>query len=281
MPFPRAHWYLSAFFVVTIVAFWPNYFGIFGQAPAGHHLHGITATMWMLLLIWQSWSIHNGRRSQHILAGKAMFIIMPLFLAAGFWVTKMTIVKEDMFKDMFGLRLSPADWGAVFFVALVYALALRHRHKVHLHARYMLVTVVPLIAPSLVRLFAGFVPGFTIRSPEELYRFGEALDVVAAGTILAMLVWLLWDTRHGRPLLPGVLGICYVVFMMAAFHWFGKLAIYRDIAYAFAAIPTFWLLAAGIALGVGASWWGWTRGGRQMTATAPDLASLPRGIPAE
>ena len=262
MPFPRAHWYLIAFLAVTIIAFWPNYFGILNHAPAGHHLHGITATMWMLLLIWQGWAIHNKRRDQHALVGKASFVIMPLFLAGGLWVTQMTIVKDDMFKDMFGLRLSPGDWGAVFYVALVYALALRHRHSVHLHARYMLVTIVPLIGPSIVRLFTGFVPGFTIRSPEQLYRFGIALDVVLIGTIVAMVIWLLWDRQHHKPLMPAVLGIGYLVFTLFAFHWFGKTDFYHALAYRFASVPTVWLLLAGVFLGIAVGLWGWTRGAR-------------------
>jgi hypothetical protein len=266
MPFPRVHWYLVAFLALTVIAFWPSYFGILNEAPVGHHMHGVTATIWMLLLIWQGWAIHNKRREQHALVGKVSFIVMPLFLAAGLWVTQMTIDKEGMFKEMFGLRLSPADWGAVLYVALVYALALRHRHKVHLHARYMLVTVVPLIGPSFVRLFTGFVPGFTIRSPEELYRFGEALDVVFAGTIVLMLIWLVWDKKHGKPLMPGILGIGYLVFSLAAFHWFGKTEVYHGLAYRFAAVPTVWLLVAGILLGITVGWWGWTRGKRKATS---------------
>ena len=228
----------------------------------GHHMHGITATIWVLLLIWQGWAIHNRRRKLHALVGKLSFIVMPLFLAAGLWVTQITILKEGMFKEMFGLRLSPGDWGAVLYVALVYALALRHRFHVQLHARYMLVTVVPLIGPSVVRLFAGFVPGFTIRSPEQLYRFGEALDVVVIGTIVLMGIWMAWDHKQSKPLVPGILGIGYLVFTLAGFHWFGKTEVYHDLAYRFAAVPTVWLLLAGITLGVVVGWWGWTRGKR-------------------
>ncbi len=273
MPFPRAHWYLIAFLAVTVVAFWPSYFGILNDAPAGHHMHGITATIWMLLLIWQGWAIHNKRRDQHALVGKASFVIIPLFLAAGLWVTQMTILKEGPFKEMFGLRLSPGDWGAVLYVALVYALALRHRFNVHLHARYMLVTIVPLIGPSVVRLFTGFVPGFTIRSAEELYRFGEALDVVIGGTILLMVVWLAWDRKNGKPLMPGILGISYLVFTLFAFHGFGKTDIYHGIAYGFAAVPTAFLLLAGVVLGLGVGWWGWTRGVRSATTMAATTPS--------
>lgn len=157
----------------------------------------------------------------------------------------------------------------MFYVALVYALALRHRHKVHLHARYMLVTIVPLIGPSVVRLFTGFVPGFTIRSPEQLYRFGEALDVVIGGTIVLMGIWLVWDRKHGKPLMPGILGIGYLVFTLVAFHWFGKTDVYHGLAYRFAAIPTIWLLFGGIVLGIVAGWWGWTRGARKPSTPPP------------
>ena len=275
MPFPRAHWYLTAFLAVTIVAFWPNYFGMLRAAPAGHHMHGITATIWLLLLIWQGWAIHNKRRDQHAMVGKASFVIMPLFLGAGLWVTQMTILKEDPFKEMFGLRLSPGDWSAVLYVALVYALALRHRFDVQSHARYMLVTIVPLIAPSVVRLFNGFVPGFTIRSAEELYRFGEALNVVMGGTLALMAIWVVWDGKRGKPTTPGLLGMGYLVFTFAAFHGFGKTDVYHALAYRFAAVPTGWLLLAGIVLGIAVGWWGWTKGGGDRHPRSIGLDEVP------
>ena len=40
LPFPRAHYYVAAFLVVTIVAFHPSYFGSLREAPFAHHFHG-------------------------------------------------------------------------------------------------------------------------------------------------------------------------------------------------------------------------------------------------
>ena len=72
--------YLIRGSLATIAAFWSSYFGKLGSAPVGHHLHGITSTLWMLLLIWQSWTIHNRKRSQHALAGKSSFVLAPYLL---------------------------------------------------------------------------------------------------------------------------------------------------------------------------------------------------------
>lgn len=50
------------FLAATVVAFWPGYFSVLGEVPWQFHLHGVTATAWMLLLVFQSWGI-AGRRN--------------------------------------------------------------------------------------------------------------------------------------------------------------------------------------------------------------------------
>jgi len=76
MPYPRAHYFLMLLFGLTLVAFWPRYFSALENAPVAFHVHGITASLWISFLIFQSWSIHQDHRSYHRLAGKISFYRM-------------------------------------------------------------------------------------------------------------------------------------------------------------------------------------------------------------
>ncbi|MGJ3626074.1 hypothetical protein AB5I41_02250 [Sphingomonas sp. MMS24-JH45] len=81
MPYRHAHWFLATLIATAVFAFWPGYFGTLGAAPWGMHLHGVTATGWLLLLALQSWSIHDRRVGVHRALGRASLFYFPLFLA--------------------------------------------------------------------------------------------------------------------------------------------------------------------------------------------------------
>ncbi len=57
MPYPRAYIYVFVLLLLTFPAFWLNYYSQLADVPWQFHLHGVSATLWMLLLIWQSWTI--------------------------------------------------------------------------------------------------------------------------------------------------------------------------------------------------------------------------------
>ena len=161
------------------------------------------------------------------------------------------------------MRLAPIDLIVAFLFPWLYAQALRHRRNVQLHARYMLVTVVPLIGPSLVRFLVNYVPGFTIDSLEELPRFGVALDLINGLTLIVMMALLWQDKRKGVSLLPiGIGGVGFSVYAFASIHWFGKTDSWINFSQTFAGFSVTALLVVGIAIGLFAGWWGWSRGGQ-------------------
>ena len=48
-----AHWYLTLGLLIVLVGFSKTYFTKLGDFGFAHHLHGVSATLWMLLLIVQ------------------------------------------------------------------------------------------------------------------------------------------------------------------------------------------------------------------------------------
>ncbi|MEO0617603.1 MAG: hypothetical protein AAFY69_15850, partial [Pseudomonadota bacterium] len=202
LPFPRAHWYVAGFLLFTFAAFMPSYFAVLPEAPWMHHLHGVTATLWIVLVMTQNWSAHRRRWGIHAWSGMASLALLPLLTVGGLLVTQRTLLSDSVFKTLFGQALSVADFVVSAAFVAFYTLALRHRRTPDLHARYMLSTVILLAGPVLSRFFVNYVPGFLVRSAETLPKFGNALDasfVLASAFCLALIIR---DYRNRKPLAP-------------------------------------------------------------------------------
>ena len=257
MPFPSAHYVIAAFLAVTVAAFWPSYFSIVKAAPSAHHWHGVTASLWMLLLIWQSWSIRRANFALHKWGGRISFLLAPPFVAGGLLVTKMTVIKDSPFTEMFAIRLSFADFVSVAAFALFYFLALRNRRSVELHSRFMLATVFPLIPPSVTRVFTGYVPGVAIRGPDDLPNFAVALNISFVVAALVSIALLIRDAQKGKPLTPFALAFASLVLMTVSYHTFGTGDVWRQTVLAYAGLSDNALIAAGILIGAALAWAGW------------------------
>lgn len=275
LPFPRAHYYVLAFFILTIAAFAPSYFLVLPKAELAHHLHGITATLWIVLLMTQNWSIHNKKWSMHRYSGLASMALVPLFTIGGLWVTQETLLSTSPFKDMFGVRLAFADFVATIAFLVFYALALRHRKATDQHSRYMLATLFLLFGPSIARLFANYVPGFLIRAPEDLPKFGDAVHASFVIAITICVILIARDHLNRKPITPFILGLASSVLMYLGFVWIGKTEAWISFSESFAAMPQWIPMSLGLVWGVVAVWWGWSNPAHR------SHKPVPGGVPAE
>lgn len=268
MPYPRAWLWVSALLLLTVPAFWPNYLGKLGAAEWQLHVHGISAGLWGLLVVLQSFTIHHGRRSLHRAAGLASLVLAPLFLAGGTLVIATMALRSGPFTELFGARLAMIDAVSMFGFAAFVFLALKHRRRVGLHASWMLATVFPLINPTLARLFPAFMPGLTIRSIEELPRFAGSVHLAQAIAIGIALFLYVRNRRHGTPMLV-VAGI--LLFQTVLFETIGRSAWWSGVHTEIGATSPALLAFVGIALGAVAVWSGWMSGSRSDT-TAQEAA---------
>lgn len=217
MPYPKAHWFMLALLPVTLLAFWPSYFGILREAPLAHHLHGVTGTLWILLIAAQSFSIHSRRLSLHRTVGKLVFVLAPLMVGAFSlvtWAGAQKSMLQHPFYEAFGRALLTGDALLVFATALLIYLALRHRRRVHLHGALMISTVMGLLPPILTRLFSSHLPGLIISGPETLDRFGPALLLSVALTLALGMFLARRYRQHGWPwwLASGIVALLYLLY---------------------------------------------------------------------
>ena len=249
MPYPRAHWVLLLLVPLTLIAFWDSYFSVLGTSSAAHHVHGVTASLWILLLISQSWAIHNRRIAWHRAAGRASFALFPLFLAGGLMVLQAMAAssRAQPFMAIYGAGLGAIDLVAVATFAALYYLALRNRRRVQLHARYMLATPILLLSPVFARLIVQHVPGLAIQSPEDFWAFAWAAQIANAIALAISLALYATAPRHGRPF---AIAATAVLIQAAAFQWLGPAEWWRSAFAALAQAPTLLFIVTGLVLGI-------------------------------
>lgn len=267
MPYRHAHWFLLAIFPLAALAFWPGYLATIGNAPLQMHAHGVTASLWLLLLIAQSWTIHGGRNALHRALGASSLVLFPLFLAGGSMIflgmAQRYVEAPSPFYPMYAPGLAWIDIVSVAAFAWCYYAALRTRRQVQLHARYMLATVLFLLPPILGRL-APILPPLGINGPEDFWKLGIGFQLGNAINAAIAFGLALRSGRHGRPFF---LAGAVTVLGGLLFQFLGPIEAWRQLFAQFAGLPPMPLaLAAGLA-GAGIGYAGWI-GGRRPVARA-------------
>jgi len=258
MPFRNAWLYVLALLVLTFVAFWPSYLSKLPEAKTAHHFHAASAVLWTVLAVVQSWTIHHDRIALHRKTGLAIFLLFPFFLIAGLWVVHVEAATlasglndpENLVIAQFGFFDPLANLG----FALLFWGGLKYRHKVHLHARYMLGTVMFVVAPVIWRLLR-LVPG--IREGQVPFDVPFALGNL--GALAIVLALYRQAPKHGRPFL---IVAAIIVAQTIPFLTVGKLPAWAPVFASIAAVNLpFLLTLTGIAA-LGIAWHGWVAGAR-------------------
>lgn len=257
MPYRHAWLFIVALIATTVFAFWRSYFGVLPTAPVGFHAHGVTATLWMLLLLAQSWTPHRGQITLHRSLGRATFVAVPLFAAGAMGVIHSMAVgtaADDPFYAIWGARLGLIDLIAFGTVLYAAGMALRHRRSLRLHAGYMLSTALPLVSPVLGRAINRTVPGLIIHGPKDFPVFGSGVQL--ANLIAATLALWLWrrDPKIGR---PWAVALGVIIAQMVTFETFAVSDGWHAAFLMLGTQPLGGLMAFGLAIGAAAIWAGW------------------------
>lgn len=270
MPYRHAHWFVLALFPLAGLAFWPGYLSQAATASAEFHAHGVTATLWLLLLAAQSATMHGGRRDLHRSLGLGSLLLFPLFLAGGAGIfigmAERFTGAVTPFHVVYAPRLAWLDVVAVAGFAWCYHEALRRRSRVRLHAGYMLATTIFLLPPILGRL-AGALPPLAVAGPEDMWKLGLGFHLANALTALIAFALAVRARRDGAPfLIAGGL----TVLAGLLFEWPGGSAAWAGIYRSVADLPVLPFAALAGAAGVLVAWSGWTLG-----RTGPRGAAVP------
>lgn len=255
MPYRHAHYWLLALFPLIVVSFWPGYFGHLTTARLAQHAHGMTATAWLALLMVQSWSAHAKRLAWHRAAGLAVFVVVPLFAAAGTYGVRDMAAEMSAgspFEAFAAPALAPDDLSSIVALVGFVAAALATRRQVRRHGAWMLATALLVLPPMVTRLIQVLARLTGLESPSLWASFvlGQSLTIGAA--------LLLARSRRGdaQPFL--VLTLLFLV-QIASYVVLGPSTGWRALLAAFGASPAWPGTVAAAALALGTLILAWRR----------------------
>lgn len=198
--------YFSLAAAVTVFAFFPSYFNRLRATDSAHHLHGITATLWLILLIIQPFLYQAGKLSWHRQFGKISFLLVPMIIISALNMVQIMMLSKDSYPPLIPYQLAFIDFTTLIQFLLFYILAIKKRRNIHLHARYMACTVLGPLIPALTRLL--------FRIP-FVDNFNTALNISYILIEIVLILLLLDDKRTGKLRLPYVLA--FILFALQHF----------------------------------------------------------------
>ena len=165
-------------------AFWPLYLSRLGTPIDPYtHWHASLALCWCSLLITQPLLLPKHRQAHRTL-GAFSYIIAPAFAIASILLAheRFQVMDEAKFQQEAASLFLPLS--AVCLFCLCYVLALVYRKVMPLHARFMILTGLPMIDPVLGRVLFFYAPPLSHPLYYQVITFGLT-DLV----VLGLLVW--------------------------------------------------------------------------------------------
>lgn len=193
--------------IVSVLGFWNIYVGPDADPQPHHHLHIITAFIWMAVLFTQLLLIAGRDFASHRRLGLVLLVAAPLVVA-----TTAMLSVHSAHKGLVSGRGDPLIIQNVMVtlelaVFLLLAFVLKRRRL--LHGALLLSTSILFLGIALFFALISFVPMFRIEGPETFYRFGLAA-MTGQGIVLAVgLLFFLRDRTHGWPFLMA--GGCFTL----------------------------------------------------------------------
>jgi hypothetical protein len=274
MPYRHAPYYVLAVLAVILAGFWPSYFAKWTDVPWQFHAHGVAASIWVTMVLAQSWTAHHKQFDLHRAVGKSSLFLFP-FLVAGFagiidLTAKGYVAANDPVRVMFGPSFLVGMAAAIAAYVTVYYRALKYRRKVWVHAGYMLATPLILFESPFSRIMGMVLPAFAVGGPEDFPRImSSILWAMALELAFIAAIWLRYREKSNPFLVTGG----FIVVQMVTMGLMGDVAVLKTLLVALGGIPSGAVWLSGFGIGAVTSWLGWQAGKRPVVPLAAAQAA--------
>lgn len=187
--YKNAYLYLIFGLVIVVLGFSSTYFNRLSHFSLPYHLHGISATLWMILLIVQPYLFKKGKLKTHRYLGWTSLLLVPIIVFCGVIMMRLMIQGQENYPPNLVYKLAFIDAWTLSGFVILYVLALYFRKKLMLHSRFMVATIFGPLLPALTRMFLFT---FAITS-----NFDQALTYSYL-SIELVLVIIIWKERNIR-----------------------------------------------------------------------------------
>ena len=150
MKLNKIHIWLSIVLVIVLAGFWPSYLAKPLQVPFRLHVHGITATLWFILLIIQPYLYSKKNIQLHRKIGKFSLILAGGVIASA--VLMIPHLYNSSFSSEVVREIILADVTNTTGFAFSVCMAMVNYKDAQIHARWMITTAFWPLKPALARL---------------------------------------------------------------------------------------------------------------------------------
>ena len=269
MPYRHAPYYVLVCIAVIVAGFWQSYFSVWGGVPWQFHAHGVAASIWVLMVLAQSWTPHHGHLTLHRAVGKSSLLLFPFLIGGLAAIIDLTgkgfVANDGPVRQMFGGEFLIGLVLAIAAYVTLYYRALKFRRKVWVHSGYMLATPLILFESPLSRVFGTWVPGLTIRGPDDFHLLIPTI-LIAMAVELAIIaaIWFRYRERASPFLVAGV----FIVAQMLTMGLLSDNAVLESLLVVVGNLPSAAVVMTGFAIGAATSWAGWQAGKRPSSQVA-------------
>jgi hypothetical protein len=219
--YANAYLWMIAVFGITVIGFIPSYFSRLIETDISHHIHGISASLWLILVIVQPVLYRFNNLKLHRMLGWFSIALALGVVFGGF------LMMQLMMKNKGGYGTEDIEYYIGIFDAamllpfvLFFILGLTNRKNIQLHARYMVCTAIfPLIAPTSrllidvggISSWEGFMTGSLIINE------------------IIFIALIIHDRINGKFRLPYILGLLITVTFHISSYFVPQMQLWRNL----------------------------------------------------
>jgi hypothetical protein len=204
--FDAAGYYLLGVLMLVFLGFWPSYFAKFFDGSLNYsgyfHFHAIIVLLWMAVLITQPILIRNKKFAIHRTIGKSTYVLFPLIIISVVLLSHSQSQINEV-KNPMGLFITFKD---LITLSVAYAIAIRYRKNIEIHARGMIATGIIFIEPALARF-----SGRNLDIMTNFHGFPYLFTMLFMYVVLVILIIAERKRKSGRWVFPLMLGLLILV----------------------------------------------------------------------
>ena len=269
MPYRNAPYYVLACIAVILAGFWESYFSPILTVPWQFHAHGVAASIWVLMVLTQSWTVQKDQLPLHRAVGKSSLFLFPFLIGGLTAIIDLTgkgfVAASSPTRVMFGGQFLIGLLIAIAAYVTLYYRALKYRRKVWQHSGYMLATPLILFESPLSRVFGTWIPQLQVHGPQDFPRIMTTIELgMATELVIIAVIW--WRFRDkARPFLVAA---GFIVAQMLTMGLMQHNAMLERILVLIGTVPSALVVGTGFTIGALTSWAGWQAGKRPSVPVA-------------
>jgi len=227
--FQKAHLWLIIPFLIAFFGFYFSYWSKFKEAYFHHHLHGLSATAWYVLIIIQPYLYQKSKINLHRILG-----IIGIFLAGGVAISAMQIIPNNLKLENIAenLRYTFVYIDVIFVIGFSFSviMAILKKNDINLHARYLFSSVFWVLLPALGRLI--FFPLYNVYGWETPITFQQCVYLSIVLILLSLSVLIFIDYKKEKKVYsPYIFVTVTYLFILLTINYFGEAEWWRAVCH--------------------------------------------------